>query len=96
MPDASLSWYTGRGTEAMVSIGSRSPGVCAITLTFATGFTYSTNVTFTSQTLANLPGCPQCPAFIGPADGPFRVDNPSDTCVKAKTDGGSIDAADAG
>jgi hypothetical protein len=80
-PDASLSWYTGAATEWFVAVGSESPGTCQVVLTFATGFTYSADVTFTSQTDPSPPGCGQCPAYIGPTGGPFVVDNPIDTCV---------------
>jgi hypothetical protein len=38
-------------------------------LTFATGFTYSVDVTFGWQTDNGPPDCEQCPPFIGPADG---------------------------
>jgi hypothetical protein len=82
MPDASLTWYTGAATEYTVSVGSTSPGICHVDLAFATGFTYSADVTFTSQTLSSAPGCPEC-HFIGPTGGPFVVGNPSDTCVDA-------------
>jgi hypothetical protein len=74
-PDASLSWYTGKETQWAVGVVSPSPGVCHIELTFATGFTYSADVTFTEQTACN--------SFIGPTSGPFMVNNPSDTCLDA-------------
>jgi hypothetical protein len=46
LPDASLERYT--AADVFV-VGSPSPGVCYIKLTFATGFTYFADVTFTSQ-----------------------------------------------
>ncbi len=73
-PDAGLQWYTGAATELFVSVFASAPGVCHIELIFATGFTYSQDVTFDWQGT-----CGQ--HYIGPTSGPFTVDNPSDTCV---------------
>jgi hypothetical protein len=65
-----------------VYLAATAPGVCHVELTFATGFTYSTDVTFTSQTDPEPPGCAQCPPYIGPASqATFMVHNPSNTCV---------------
>jgi hypothetical protein len=86
MPDAGLSWYTGTETEWYVVVASPSPGTCHVLLTFASGFTYSADVTFASQNLNPTCGCP---AFIGPTSGPFTVNNPSETCVDASTDAGA-------
>lgn len=79
--DASLSSFLGSGS---VFVHSRSAGVCHVELTFATGFTYATDVTFTSQP-GGVCGGPQCrcPAHVAPASGPFTVNNPSNTCVAA-------------
>jgi hypothetical protein len=84
-PDASLEWYTGADSEWIVGVAAQSPGDCHIVLTFATGFTYAADVTFTSQN----EGC-GCPSYIGPvaSTGPLTVDNPSDTCVAAHDAGG--------
>ena len=79
-PDAALSWYTGSATEWDVAVTSAGPGACHVELTFATGFTYSADVTFALQTIESPPGCPECPPYVGPTSGPFMVDNPSDTC----------------
>ncbi len=46
-----------------------------IVLTFATGFTYSADVTFTTHT-----SCGGC-SYQAPTSGPFTVNNPADTCV---------------
>lgn len=73
-PDAGLEWYTGATTKWIVSVPSPSPGVCHIELQFATGFTYATDVTFTSQSDG-------CGSFIGPASTPYVVNNPPDTCL---------------
>jgi len=78
MPDASLAWYTGTATKWDVAVFSPRPGECHIELTFATGFVYSADVTFTRQTAGT---CRGCPSYIGPISGGFTVDNPSDTCV---------------
>lgn len=64
----------------MVTVYSSSAGSCHIELTFATGFTYSADVTFTSQTEGL---CPGCAPYIGPTSGPFTVNNPSD--MRART-----------
>ena len=87
-PDAGLEWYTGADTEWDVAVAAQSPGECHIVLTFATGFTYSTDVTFTSQN----EGC-GCPNFIGPAPGTgvLTVNNPADTCVSLPSDSGTGD-----
>jgi hypothetical protein len=83
MPDAGLAWYTGVGSEWSVGVGSPSPGECHVVLTFATGFTYSADVTFTSQTAES---CKGCPPYIGPTSGPFTVNNPATTCLDAAPD----------
>ncbi len=74
----SLSWYTGEPTPfpGYVAVPSPGPGVCDVELTFATGFTYSAEVTFASMTCTTA-----CGSFIGPTAGPFMVNNPGDTCV---------------
>jgi hypothetical protein len=83
-PDASLSSYTGNGR---VFVDSQSPGVCHVELTFATGFTYSADVTFASQP-GGVCGGPQCKCadYLTPTSGPFTVNNPSTTCVDAGSD----------
>jgi hypothetical protein len=66
-----------------VNVSSPSPGVCHVELTFATGFTYATDVTFQSMTRVN---CGTTEAYIGPTQGVFDVNNPSTTCVDAGLD----------
>lgn len=85
-PDASLESYTGAATKWMVGVFSPSPGVCHIELQFATGFTYATDVTFTSQSDV-------CGSFIGPTSSPYHVNNPPNTCLAS--DAGD-DGPDAG
>jgi hypothetical protein len=78
--------------DSFVTLASpSSTGTCHVALTFATGFVYSTDVTFTSQS----GGCAGCPATIGPTQGEFMVGNPSDTCSAAPEAGvsGAGDAA---
>ena len=67
-----------------VFVQGQSPGVCHVRLTFATGFTYSTDVTFSSQS-GGVCGGPQCKCgdILAPTVGTFTVNNPSDTCVVA-------------
>jgi hypothetical protein len=82
-PDAGLDyWWASRFTHQFVTVASSGPGVCHVVLTFATGFTYSTDLTFTSM----AQGC-GCPNYIGPTTtGPIMVNNPSNTCVDAGDD----------
>ncbi len=85
--------YTGDG---FVSVQSRGPGTCHIDLRFATGFTYSTDVTFMSQP-GGVCGGPQCkcPDYVAATSGPFMVNNPSDTCVATPDAGADVGASDA-
>jgi hypothetical protein len=71
--------------EQSIAIYSPTPGVCHVELTFATGFTYSTDVTFEVNT-AKQQGC--CALFDAPTQTTFMVNNPSTTCV----DPGASDA----
>jgi len=77
-PDASLSWYTGTTSELEVDVPSSGPGTCHIVLTFASGFTYSQDVTFAYEN----PEC-SCGRYLAATSGPFNVNNPSDTCLPA-------------
>jgi hypothetical protein len=75
--DAGLSWYTGAETKWAAAVFAASPGTCHVVLTFATGFTYSADVTFTEQSQS----C-GCPSYVGPnGPGGFQVNNPPDTCA---------------
>ena len=90
-----------------VVVQGQSPGVCHVKLTFATGFTYSTDVTFASQS-GGVCGGPQCKCgdILAPTPGPggftvpVTVNNPSDTCLAAAgEDAGadvSVEATDTG
>jgi hypothetical protein len=84
VPDASVESYTGPAGQD-VGISSPTPGTCHIELIFRTGFTYTADVTFSSQTAGS---CRECPSYIGPTSGQFMVKNPSSTCVDAASDGG--------
>jgi hypothetical protein len=70
-----------------IYVFSQTAGVCHVSLTFASGFTYETDVTFATQT-DNIPGCGVCPPYIGPTQGSFAAHNPGNTCVDAGLDGG--------
>jgi hypothetical protein len=83
-PDVALSWYTGTGSESYVAVPAATVGTCHIVLTFATGFTYSQDVTFG---VVPRDSC-GCPSYVAPTSGPFTVNNPADTCV-ALTDAGA-------
>jgi hypothetical protein len=82
--DASPSNYL---SGQSVEISSQTPGVCHVELMFATGFTYSTEVEFTSKTwpieYCNGSGSE---SYIGPTQVTFSVNNPSTTCVDAGID----------
>jgi hypothetical protein len=67
-------------------VASFSPGVCHVELTFATGFTYSTDVTFMSMTYTG-----SCCGGTGvvPTPATLAVKNPSNTCVDAGPDAGA-------
>jgi hypothetical protein len=93
--DAGLSYFTGGTSEWTVAVGSAEAGACHVQLEFATGFTYAQDVTFTSQPDPSPKGCTPCPSFIGPTGGPWTVNNPSETCVAAPLDAGSMSAVDA-
>jgi hypothetical protein len=85
-PDAGLDWYTGAATRWEVDVKRPVAGTCHIKLTFATGFTYERDVTFTAQAGGSA-GC-SCPEHIAPTSGPFEVNNPTDTCQASPVDGG--------
>jgi len=70
-----------RGTQ--IGIGSATAGVCHLVLTFATGFTYAADVTFTKT--ADACGA----SIVQPTQASFTVDNPTSTCTGGGTDAGS-------
>jgi hypothetical protein len=65
-----------------IAIASPSPGDCHVVLTFATGFTFSTDLTFVSRTFTDPPGC-GTQVYAAPTESTVMVNNPSDTCVDA-------------
>jgi hypothetical protein len=74
--------------RASISIGSPSPGECHVVVTFATGFTYSADVTFTMQRDPDPNCCGAC-SYVAPDQPTFMVNNPSSTCVDSRIDGGA-------
>jgi hypothetical protein len=86
-PCASNASLAATTVDDVVAIGSDGPGVCHVVLTFATGFTYSADVTFASKP-GGVCGGPQCtcPDYVAPTGGPFAVQNPGSTCVDAGPD----------
>jgi hypothetical protein len=108
MGDASLpnvfgrlnGWESGNGR---VFVDVDGPGACHIELTFATGFSYSTDVTFALQS-GGMCGACACGDYHAPTTGPFTVNNPSSTCVALPDAGadeggvneGGADSGDAG
>ena len=92
--DAAPSTNLPHASSTSVQIGSPTPGVCHVTLTFASGFTYSADVTFVSQTDPAPSGCPTCSPYVTPTQRTFTVNNPTTTCVDAGA-GASDSSADA-
>lgn len=82
-------WHAPSGSTVLV-IGSPAPGVCHVLLTFASGFTYATDMNFDWQNVSPT-GC--CPPFVGPTSSTngYAVDNPPGTC--APVDAGADDAS---
>ena len=73
-----------------VSFGATSAGTCDVTLVFATGFTYSTDVTFTETNH----DCPDCPSMLSPSPAVVTVQNPSSTCMaEGGADASVLDAS---
>jgi hypothetical protein len=70
-PEASTASYMGNDA---VFVRSQAPGLCHIELTFATGFTYSADITFASQP-GGVCGGPQCtcPDYVAPTSGPVTI-----------------------
>jgi hypothetical protein len=83
--DASPTGDAFGSASASVAVTSPNPGQCHVVLTFATGFTYTADVTFTVQTDNGGPGCPSS-TYTAPTQQSFTVHNPSTTCVDAGPD----------
>ncbi len=79
------NWVQITGTS--VKIVSPSPGNCHITLTFASGSTYSTDVTFNSEMTPASPGCQSSPYTV-PTQSTVLVDTPCTTYFDAGSDAG--------
>jgi hypothetical protein len=77
--DPNPAKYVFGATSQALAISSPNPGTCHVVLSFASGFSYSTDVLFTSQTSEG--GC--CPAYVAPTQPTFSVNNPSQTCTDA-------------
>ena len=99
LPDGG-SWFS--VVNGAVFVDSQGAGVCHVALTFGTGFTFATDVSFETQS-GGVCGGPQCkcPDFVVATSGPFAVHNPGTTCVEAGIDAAGTDAeagpdADAG
>jgi hypothetical protein len=93
--DAGPSSYLVGPTSSSLAVRSPGPGNCKVTLTFATGFTYSADVTFVSQTETEPPGCHGCSPYTAPAKATYVVDVPSTSCVDAGLDAASDAPSDA-
>jgi hypothetical protein len=78
---SSPATYLGGPQQQYVYIPSYEVGDCHVELTFASGFTFSTDVHFSSQTDESDPQCP-C-GYIQPDKQTIAVNNPSSTCVDA-------------
>jgi hypothetical protein len=85
MPEAGTPLgFTAPVPPTDVGVFSGGPGTCHVQLTFASGFTYSTDVAFTAQ----MQFC-ACPTAFVPTSGPFMVDNPAGTCIAGPDAGGA-------
>jgi hypothetical protein len=78
--------FVGPPTSNLISVFSPTVGTCHVTLVFASGYTFSTNVTFAEMAGG---GCGGCPPYIGATSGPISVNNPESTCVALVLDAGS-------
>ncbi len=67
-------------TMNAIAIASPRPGDCHVVLTFSTGFTFSADLTFVSQSLHE--GC-STQVYTVPTTQTVAVNNPSDTCLDA-------------
>ncbi len=63
---------------------SDGPGNCHVSLTFAGGFTSTSDVTFTSNAQAGS----DCPPVLVPSQTILRVNNPASTCSPVDAGGG--------
>jgi hypothetical protein len=81
--------------KGAVYVDSQKPGACLVRLTFVSGFTHMTEITFASQSGGTCGAC-ACGDIIAPMSGAATIDD-SRACVAvggAAGDGGA-DAADA-
>jgi hypothetical protein len=78
--DGNPSSYVFGAADSSLAIHSASPGACHVVLGFASGFTYSADVSFTQQTSGST-GC-SC-TYTTPSISSFMVDNPANTCLDA-------------
>jgi hypothetical protein len=76
------------GTASSVYVTSPTPGVCHVQLVFATGFTFTTDVTFVSGTAS---ACGTTVQYVGPSPVVFQVNNPAATCLDAGADAPAYD-----
>jgi hypothetical protein len=83
LSDPADYYGNGEGGLGKLEVGSQVAGLCHVELTFASGFVYSTNVTFIG--MSDTCGT----SSISPTQSVFVVNNPSSTC----TDGGSAAGA---
>jgi hypothetical protein len=78
--DAGLSTYLFAPASTSLYVTSPVAGDCHVILTFATGFIFSADVSFT---LTQTEACGAFASFTVPTQSIFMVDNPSSTCVDA-------------
>lgn len=77
--DGSVGDYFADPGHRMIAFGATATGTCHVTLRFASGFTYSTDVNF----MEGSGGCSGCPNVLTPFPSPVNVNNPSSTCLLA-------------
>jgi hypothetical protein len=92
MGDGGPTTFPGGYDYPTLYIYGTSAGVCHVLLAFASGFMYSDDLTFVSQTPMPPAGCPACPTLLVPSASAVLVHNPPSTCV----DAGSATSSDAG
>ncbi len=83
LSDPANYYGNGEGGLGTLEVGSQVAGLCHVELTFASGFVYSTDVTFTGTSNSCGTG------FISPTQSVFVVNNPRSTCVDGTSAAGA-------
>jgi len=81
--DPAVYERNGEAGPGKLEVGSQVAGLCHVDLTFASGFVYSTDVTFTGTS----DGCGT--GFITPTQSVFAVNSPGSACADAGSAAGA-------